>query len=297
MTGPAHSSLLHFDAEVFRSSFDRKPFGYTHDLHRLDLFSFDNLLKLAERYVPTQPDWFVAGSAPTPGTEFYSVDHGYLKPHEAMMRLEQGAHRVLLKRLENHDSAFRDLMDLLFKQIIELNGGLHGQKVVRRESAVFISSGAAITPFHFAPEINFFAQIEGEKRYHVYAPVAVSEPELERFFVRGMVDIAQIDLDGRDRSHEHVFPLVAGLGLHQPQNAPHWVETGASRSISYSIVWETDKTRADGRVRACNHYLRQAGLQPRPPGRGIDAAKAAAMSAVTPVRMATGNLLRSLRSR
>jgi len=38
MTGPAHSSLLHFDAEVFRSSFDRKPFGYTHDLHRLDLF-------------------------------------------------------------------------------------------------------------------------------------------------------------------------------------------------------------------------------------------------------------------
>ncbi len=297
MSNPRVTPLLHLDAERMKSSFDRVPFGYSHDLHRLDLLSFDNLLKLAERYVPSTPDWFVAGSAPTPGTKFYSVDHGYLAPHEAMARLDQGAHRVLLKRLENHDSAFRDLLDQLFDQVIELSGGLRGAKVVRRESAVFISSGAAITPFHFDPEINFFAQIEGEKHYHVYAPVAVSEPELERFFVRGMVDIAQIDLAGRDRSHEHVFPLVAGLGLHQPQNAPHWVETGATRSISYSIVWETDRSRAAGRTRACNHYLRGLGVNPQPPGHAADGVKAASMRAVTPARMAAGKLLRSLRAR
>lgn len=296
MAQASSRDLLHFDAGSLENDFDVRPFGFSHDLHTLDLFSVANLCRLAERMSATDPDWFVAGSARKPGQDFYSVDSRYLRPHEAIARLDQGTHRVLLKRAENHDSAFRDLLDQLFNQVIAARGGLRGAKVVRRETGIFISSGAAITPFHYDPEINFFTQIEGEKEYHVYAPEAVREDELERFFIHGQVDIAQIPLEGRDPAHEHIFKLVAGRGHHQPQNSPHWVKTGASRSISFAMVWETDETRAAGRTRACNHYLRKLGMQPSAPGRspGSDAAKAGAMRVLTPMRQAAVSVKRSL---
>ena len=79
---------------------------------------------------------------------------------------------------------------------------------------------ATITPFHFDLEVNFFAQIEGEKVYHVFSPSALTESELERLDIRGVVNIGQVQLKGRDAGGEHVFTLGPGKGLHQPQKRP-----------------------------------------------------------------------------
>ncbi|TCG02671.1 hypothetical protein BZM27_54085, partial [Paraburkholderia steynii] len=136
------------------------------------------------------------------------------------------------------------------------------------------------------PEINHFFQIEGDKHYHVYPPSAVREDELEDFYVQGKIEIGQVDLAARDKSLEHVFDLVPGSGFHQPQDAPHWVQTGAERSVSYAVVYETDATRARGRIFAANHYLRKLGVNPQPPGAdpGTDNAKSSVMKVVVPVR-------------
>src|SRR5262249_10177785 len=155
---------------------------------------------------------------------------------------------------------FRELLDTLFRQVVDLRGGLRRERVVRLESGILISSAATTTPFHFDPEINFFSQIEGEKIYHAYAPSVLTEPELERFYIRGVVNIGQVQLNGRDPAREHVFTLGPGKGFHQPQNSPHWVETRESRSVSYAFVWESNATRARGRVRAFNYYLRKLRL-------------------------------------
>ncbi len=212
-------------------------------------------------------------------------------PLEAIDRLDSGSFRVLLKRPENYDARFRKLLDTLFDQVVELRGGIGNQRVVRKESAILISSAATTTPFHFDPEINFFSQIEGEKIYHVYSPSSLTEAELERFYVRGAVNIGQVDLANRDPSHEHVFTLGPGKGLHQPQNAPHWVETRGSRSISFPFVFETDFTRTVGRVRAFNFCLRKLGLNPARPGThpALEAVKAGTMDVVIP----TGKKLRN----
>jgi hypothetical protein len=165
---------------------------------------------------------------------------------------------------------------------------------VRLESAILISSAATITPFHFDPEIGFFSQIEGEKTYHVYSPTVVTEAELEPFYLWGEVSIAQVNLATRDRSREYVFALEPGKGLHQPQNAPHWVETSKSRSVSFTFVFETDATRARGRVRAFNHYLRKFWLKPSSPGSSptLDDFKAGTMKWVIPIRKGAGRVLR-----
>ena len=280
------SPALHIDPQGFAQRFDRQPFGFKHNLHTLDIFDFDSLRRLAAKYAPHPRDYFVAAAAPTAGTAFTSVTSGQCAVEEAMLRLSTEPVRVLLKRPENYDQGFRELLDRLFGQVIALRGGLRGEKLVRLESAVFITSASSITPFHFDPEIAFFAQIAGRKIYHVYAPESVSETERENFYRQGVVSIAQVDLATRDARLEHVYNLLPGDGHHQPHDSPHWVETGAERSVSYSFVFETDATRARSRTRACNFYLRRAGIAPARPGANPtrDAFKAAAIRVAFPIR-------------
>ena len=284
---------LHLDRDRFRQSYDRAPLGFSHNLARLDLFSSESLSRLAERYDSHPDDYFVAASAPSPASEFYSVQHDRYTPGRAMRRLDAEPLRILLKRPEDHDPRFRNLLDVLFQQTTELRGGLNGERIVRLESGIFISSAAATTPFHFDPEIAFFSQIEGEKEYHVYEPEVLSETELERFYVCDMIDIGQVELAGRDPAREHVFALRAGDGLHQPQNAPHWVVTRNSRSISYTFVYATEAGHALGRSRCCNHYVRKLGIEPQRPGLhpARDRAKAQVMSALLPMRKSLRHLL------
>jgi hypothetical protein len=259
----------------------------------LSLFKQDSLYALARKYSDAPKHYYVSASAPKPDAKFFSATEVPHRPHEALERLEGCRYRILLKRMELFDPDFADLLHQLFGQVVQQLGGLGGARVMRLESAIFVSSASNITPFHYDPEVNFFSQIEGPKTYHVYAPAAVSETELESFYARGVIDIAQLDLDSRDRSFEHTFTLAPGKGLHQPQNAPHWVETSTSRSVSYVFVFETTATRAMGRVRAFNHYMRTVGLRPAAPGRlaGADAVKSAAMNVVLPAKAAAMNMM------
>ena len=168
---PAHRHLI-----------DRVPFGYEHNLSGLDLFAFDALESLAAKY---DRDYFVAAGAPTPGTQFYSVRYGEQTPAQAIQRLEAGNQRILLKRpgAVRPPRVRRADARALFEQVLEMRGGLqHGERVVRLDSSILVSSSETITPFHFDPEVSFFFQIEGRKVYHLYAPSALSESELERFY-------------------------------------------------------------------------------------------------------------------
>ena len=281
------SPRLHLEAASLRAAYDREPLGFQHGLHRLPQFSRDALERLATTY-HDKADYFVAGSAATPGTRFYAVPTIETTASDGLARLDDAPTRVLLKRPENYDPAFRSLLDELFREVAACHGSLHREDVVRLEAAILITSAASTTPFHFDPEVGFFSQIEGEKTYHVYAPDSLSEPELEAFYRSGITDIGQVEIASRAGAKDYTFDLVPGRGLHQPQNAPHWVQTHGSRSVSYTFVFETRQARLRSRARGFNHYLRRAGLTPAAPGRHalVDAAKGRAMQIFTRTRRA-----------
>jgi hypothetical protein len=291
--------MLNLDSERYRDCFDREPFGFSHQLHELPLFSPDYLHELTHRYARFPNDYYVASSAASASQAFYAQPPVMWKPHEALERLDTSACRILLKRVDTHDDRFRELLRTLFDEVVRFRGGMRGERVIRLESGLFITSAASTTPCHFDPEVNFFSQIEGQKIYHVFPPATVTEQEMEQFYVAGQVNIAQVDLNKRDPAREHVFALGPGKGLHQPQNAPHWVETGAERSISYSFVFETDASRATGRVRAYNRYLRRLGMSPTSPGvhPTLDVLKQNTMRVVTPLRNGARATLRRAFSR
>jgi len=281
---------LQIDAAAFHDAFDREPFLFSHNLSAVGSFSDSALRELANRYDSQPRDYFVSAGAASAGSEFFGVPHGLCKPSEAMDRLPTHSIRLLLKRPENHDPGFRRLLDQQFAEVMALRGGLKGERLIRLESSLFITSAASTTPFHFDPEIAFFSQIEGEKIYHVYSPSALRESDLEDFYLQGNISIGQVDLQACDPALEHVYHLRPGSGFHQPQNAAHWVETRASRSVSYSFVFETDVSRHRGQARAFNHYMRKFGLQPFTPGArpAVDAVKAAAMRMLIPIRKQVG---------
>jgi hypothetical protein len=275
-----------------------QPYGFQHDLSELDLFNFDELMALATKYTTHPRDYFVCLGAPQPGTDFYSVKHGMCTPEEALEHVDTDGFRILLKRPEMHDSRYRDLFQEMVGEVTRLRGKLGGERILRKESTILINSPATITPFHFDPEAGYFCQIKGEKRYHVYSPTVISETELEHFYVGGMISIAQVGIEDRDPAREFEFALGPGKGLYQPQNAPHWVETGRYPSVSYTIVIETERQRTLGRVRACNCYLRRLGLEPTSPGIYplMDAFKAGAMRIALPLRQNARDVLRKART-
>lgn len=290
---------MQFETLSFAKDFNVEPLALSHNLSELDLFKLDSLFELAEGYSAYPQDAFVASSAPSANVDFNSVPHSQHSAHVAMSLIDTAPYRILLKRPEQHDDGFRELINAIFESISDARGGFGNEKVVRLESAVFVSSAKTTTPIHFDPEIGFFSQIAGEKIYHVYPPANVSEAELEPFYIKSSVEIGKVDVNRRDPSREHVFHLGPGKGLHQPQNSPHWVETCSSRSISYTVVLETDVTRSLGRTRAFNHYARKVGFAPGQPGQHptTDSVKANAMNAVLPIRKLAGSVIRKVRQR
>lgn len=265
---------------------DPQTFGFAHALHELELFSPGAVSALIDRYQHHPDDYFVARGAPVASTAFYAVEHDHCTLPEAARTIDAAPTRILLKRLETHSADFRALLARLMERLLDLDPGLRGQEILRLESALFITSARTTTPFHFDPETNFFFQIEGRKTFHVYEPGILSEPELEAFYRRNIINIGQVDLDGCDPLREQVFRLEAGDGLLQPQNAPHWVETSDGRSISYSFVFETRRSRRLGLTRSFNHYLRRTGIRPSRPGLhpALDGLKAGSMRIALPVR-------------
>jgi hypothetical protein len=108
---------------------------------------------------------------------------------------------------------------------------------------------------------------------------------MERFYFRGRIDIADVEWDQLDPQRENVFRLLRGMGFHQPQNSPHWAQTGDARCASYTFVFDTNASCARGRTGASNRCLRKVGIAPSIPGTGpvAEAVKSGAMRAAVPI--------------
>ena len=279
-------------------TFELEPFALTHSLHLDEMFSDQSIADLVRRFDDGGRS-FIATGAGDAGDAFRSLPEHRIKPSEALARAEETSTRILLKRPEDHDERFRKLSDDLYQQIVATNPLAARSPALRIQASIFITSGATITPVHFDPEVNYFFQIRGAKAFHVFRPSCLEEEVVDAFYNKQVVDIAEVPLSACDSADERVFDLEPGRGLYQPLNAPHWVRTGAERSVSYSFVFETEEMRARGKVRACNHYLRKLGMQPDS-GRlegGASPLKIAAIDTLVPMRRMIGPLVRRVVAR
>lgn len=80
------------------------------------------------------------------------------------------------------------------------------------------------------------------------------------------------------RAVADTFVIEAGRGVYLPSYVPHWVDTEAGVSISFSIPFFTAFCRRAESVYRINSLMRRLRLSPRPLGASqpIDRAKVAA---------------------
>lgn len=285
------SELLELDAEVCAACFDKRPFHVRHALCAHPLFALPRLVELA-RQLPPQYVEYNAGSLGV-GVRPEETPRNGLSAEETVRRIAECGSWMVLKNVQQ-DPEYGALLDRCL-DLVAQQGGAAVPAMERREGFVFVSSPGAVTPFHLDPEHNFLLQIRGSKLVSMWDRddrFVLPDRELEKFYAA----FTHRNLPWRDAFQTTAWqvPLAAGQGLHFPVAAPHWVKNGPEVSVSFSITFRSESSRARELVYRANARLRRLGLAPRPPGQSIllDSTKKAAFAALLELRRRFGRAAR-----
>ena len=171
-----------------------------------------------------------------------------------------------------------ECLDQVEELVADREGGM-----TRRAGYLFISCPASTTPMHFDVEHSFLLQVKGTK--HVSVASFADDPshrhrELDRY-----IDGEECDFE-KMQAEAVTTQMGPGIGVYLPSYVPHWVETEAGVSISFSIPFFTAYTERAAAVSRINRRLRRLHVSARPLGESerIDSAKAAAFRSLQKLR-------------
>lgn len=222
-----------------RTLYECKPFKFRHEFAANAWFSRDRILELAEALPETSVEYNLADiPVSQPVT---TMPHSGLSLQETIKNIENCGSWVLLKSVEQHGD-YAELLDRCLKEIGE-KLGLHVDEMLAPRSFLFLTSSGGVTPFHFDPEHNFLLQIEGRKKIQIFEPFdssIVNHRQIQDF-VAGAHRNLPFDESIAERGEW--FDFSAGEGVYIPFLAPHWVKNTGSVSVSFSISFETAKTK------------------------------------------------------
>ncbi len=171
---------------------------------------------------------------------------------------------------------YRALLHEILDPVMASVGSRDGE-VRPPEGYIFFSAPGCVTPAHVDPEHNFLLQVLGTKEFvaGAYPDEATRQRTAERYY--GGAAHRNLDwLPPRALATQ----LEPGTGVYSPYLCPHWVNTGADLSISFSATFQTARRQKWGAVHCFNSRLRRVGVSPRPPGhnRALDEGKRVAQA-------------------
>jgi hypothetical protein len=262
---------VEIDAEAFADAFARRrSIIVNHHLADHPLFTLDAIAELADR-LPPDSVRRERGDLPLANYGKY-VDVGEGPPSATIRDVERNGIRVSLRDIHQapeYAMLINECLDEVEELVADREGGM-----TQRAGYLFITAPASNTPMHFDVEHSFLLQIRGVK--HVSVAAFEDEPAtLQREFDR-YIDGVENDFAAMQAVAE-TFTITPGLGVYLPSYVPHWVETEAGISISFSIPFHTRRVEQAEAVSRINKRMRKLHLSPKPPGESepIDNAKAA----------------------
>lgn len=273
------ASLVQIDAEAFSDAFARRSILVQHSLADHPLFTMEAIAELADR-LPPRSVRREHGHLPIADSHGY-VDVGEGPPSATILDVERNGFRIALRDIQQV-SEYAEVVNECLDEVEPLVGTREGGMRFRA-GYLFISCPAATTPMHFDAEHSFLLQVRGTKHVSVAAfenDHAKLRRERERY-----VDGEQCDFQAMQGVAE-TYRIDSGLGVYLPSYIPHWVETEAGVSVSFSIPFYTRFCqRAEGVYRV-NRWLRKARLSPRAPGEfePLDATKSAVFRSLRTAR-------------
>jgi hypothetical protein len=275
MHAPAHTNLVDLDGPAFAEAFARESLAVRHRLAEHPLFTIDAIAELADR-LPPESVRRERGNLPFKHRDYVDVGEG--PPSETIRNVERTGTRVSLRDIQQapeYAELINECLDEVEPLVAERQGGM-----TQRAGYLFISCPASTTPMHFDREHSFLLQVKGVK--HVTVAAFQDDPAaLRREFDR-WVDGRECDFGAMQTAAE-TFTIEPGVGVYLPSFVPHWVETEAGISISFSIPFDTEFVERAEAVIRINKRMRRLHLAPRPIGSSerVDKAKAAVVRSLT----------------
>jgi hypothetical protein len=247
-------------AAALALGYPERPCRLRHRLVGDPLFTLPALLALARRLPPALIE-YNSGDLPIDQDPQQTPMTG-LSIEETIRRIDACNSWMVIRSAER-DPGYRRLFDECLAGIAAAAERSTG-KMHKTIGFIFISSPHAVTPLHFDPEHNILMQIAGEKRITIYPSACVADEQHERYHAGAAH--RNLPHDPAFEVRAQAFDLAPGDAVYVPVKAPHWVKNGPSPSISFSITWRSRASLAEARLRLANHWIRQRGGAPPPPG-------------------------------
>jgi hypothetical protein len=276
------TQVVDIESAAFAEAFAQRSIAVSHSLVDHRLFTIDAIAELADR-LPPESVRREHGNLPLANSGFGYVEVGKGPPSETIRDVERTGFRVTLRDIQQtpeYAELINECLDEVEDLVADREGGM-----TRRAGYLFISCPASTTPMHFDVEHSFLLQVKGTKHVSVasfdHDPVA-RHRELDRY-----IDGEECDFEAMQEAAV-TTRLSPGVGVYLPSYVPHWVETEAGVSVSFSIPFFTSYTeRAEG-VSRINRRLRQLHLSPKPLGTSepVDKTKAAVFRSLQKLRRA-----------
>ncbi|MFC4292436.1 transcriptional regulator [Sphingorhabdus arenilitoris] len=239
------------------------PHRMQHHLHDHPLLALEALALLGE-ILPDKSVEYNRGDLPI-GIAPEDVPANGLSIGDTIRRVDESGSWAVLKNIEQVPEYRALLLGLLgeLKPHIEAKTG----EMLRPQGFIFISSPAAVTPYHFDPEHNILLQLRGSKvmtQFPAGDPRFAPDETHEAYHTGGPRNLIWDDSMAEAGTE---WPLFPGDALFVPVMAPHFVKNGPEPSISLSITWRSDWSFAEADARALNAMIRKIGFSPKAPGR------------------------------
>lgn len=248
--------------DAMKGRYPARPFRLKHHFVGHPLFTLEALLDLAKR-LPAGSIEYNSGDIPIDQDPDKTPMTG-LSVEETIRRINERNSWMVLRHVEQ-DALYKEALEHCLAEIAPAAAASTG-RMYQKFGFIFISSPNATTPLHLDPEHNILVHLSGSKKMAIYATDkgVISDERHERYHVgaahRNLAHRPDFD------QHAEIFDLEAGDALYVPVKAPHWVKTGPTPCISFSITWRSRASDAEARLRIANHWVRRLGGRPPSPG-------------------------------
>ena len=246
--------------DAFGAAYPSTSLALRHDLSSHPLFHLDALASLGSR-MPADLLEYNRGDIEVSQPDETVIPKNGLSIEETIRNIGVCGSWACFHNIEV-DHAYKQLMNECLAEIEPMVRPATGE-LWKPEAYVFISSPNAVTPYHFDPQYNILMQIAGTKKMAVLPAdnETLTPNEAHEYYHRtGLANLPYNEEIAKPL--ETIYEMGPGDAVYIPLKAPHWVNTGPSVSVSFSITWRSEASDRQRRVYRVNHYLRQAGLNP-----------------------------------